>query len=51
MLEFFGAIAIMFLVLVLNACLDRSAKKHRKEQLHKYNGNKDDPNTDNTFPW
>lgn len=51
MREFFGAIALMFLVLVVNVCLDNSAKKHHREQLHKYNGEKDDPNTDDSLPW
>lgn len=51
MFEFLGAIAIMFVVLLVNVCLDSSAKTHRKEQLHKYNGEKDDPNSDDSFPW
>ncbi len=51
MFEFFGAIAIMFVILALNARLDNSNEKRRKEQLHKYNGEKDDPNSDDSLPW
>ena len=51
MFEFFGAIAIMLVIVALEARSSKSAEKYRKGQLNEYNGEKDDPNTDNTFPW
>ena len=51
MFEFLGAVAIMFVILALNSHSDNSTEKYRKGKLNEYNGEKDDPNTDNTFPW